>query len=99
MSRLALKAAQIVVLSLMPLSSFADSKPAAPFDLTYEMFEQGIAHVDLKICPEPLQAPGRFCRATLINGMINVFAFDEAGDQLLVGFQSWDAALLDGLMD
>ena len=95
MPRLAL----IAVLSLLPLSAMSETKPAAPFDLTYEMFEQGVPHVDLSLCPEPLQGPGRFCRATLTNGMINVFAFDEEGSQPLVAFQSWDAALLDGLMD
>lgn len=69
------------------------------FALTYAMFEQGVAHVDLEVCPEPLAAPDRFCRATLVGGMINVFAFTEAGDQPLVAFQSWDAVLLNGLMD
>lgn len=99
MSRPTLNAAGIALLAMLPLSAAADTKPAAEFALTYEMFEQGIAHVDLTACPAPLQAPGRFCRATLSNGMISVFAFDENGDQPLVGFKSWDAALLDGLMD
>ncbi|MBL4927452.1 hypothetical protein [Fuscibacter oryzae] len=94
-----LRLALVAVLSALPIAALADGKAPEAFTLKYEMFEQGIAHVDLQVCPEPLQAPGRFCRATLINGMINVFAFDEKGDQPLVGFQSWNAALLDGLLD
>jgi hypothetical protein len=82
--------------ALLPPSAHAGTAPLA---LTYETFEQAVAHVDLEVCPEPLAAPDRFCRATLVNGMINVFAFSEEGDQVLVAVQSWDAVLLNGLMD
>lgn len=103
---LALALLALVLLALTPAliapPAQAQSAPdptAAAFALTYAMFEQGVAHVDLEVCPEPLASPDRFCRATLVGGMINVFAFAEAGEQPLVAFQSWDAALLNGLMD
>ncbi len=82
-----------------PAQAQSAPDPTAAFALTYAMFEQGVAHVDLEVCPEPLAAPDRFCRATLVGGMINVFAFTEAGEQPLVAFQSWDAGLMNGLMD
>ena len=75
----------------------AAAEDAAPF--TYEMFEAGVTHVDLAVCPTALAAPGRFCRATVVNEKINVFAFAEDGEKPLVAFQSWDAELLTGLMD
>lgn len=70
---------------------------AAPF--TYEMFEQAVPHLDLAICPAPLSGPDRFCRLTTHADGLNVFVFSEAGDQPLIGFQSWPADLLVGLMD
>ena len=82
--------------ALLPPSAHAGTTPLA---LTYATFEQAVAHVDLEVCPEPLAAPDRFCRATLVNGMINVFAFSDEGEQPLVAVQSWDAVLLNGLMD
>lgn len=103
MRRLALALALLfLALPVSALPAKAQSAPdpsAAAFALTYAMFEQAVAHVDLEVCPEPLAAPDRFCRATLVGGMINVFAFTEEGDQPLVAVQSWDAALLNGLMD
>lgn len=95
-------AACLALLALsVPAAAHAGAADAgtAPLALTYDTFEQAVAHVDLEVCPEPLAAPGRFCRATLVNGMINVFAFSDEGDQPLVAVQSWDAVLLNGLMD
>lgn len=76
--------------------AFAEDPPL-PF--TYEHFEAAVVHVDLPQCPESLAAEGRYCRVTVVNDQINVFAFSEAGDQPLVAFQSWPADLLTGLMD
>jgi hypothetical protein len=76
--------------------AFADE---APLPFTYEDFEAAVAHVDLAQCPGELAAEGRFCRVTVVNDKINVFAFTETGDQPLVAFKSWSADLLTGLMD
>lgn len=76
--------------------AFAD-EPPLPF--SYEDFEAAVAHVDLAQCPEKLAGEGRFCRVTVVNDKINVFAFTEAGDQPLVAFASWPADLLTGLME
>lgn len=71
----------------------------APLPFTYEDFEAAVPHVDLAQCPETLAGEGRFCRVTVINDKINVFAFSEAGEKPLVAFGSWPADLLAGLMD
>ena len=70
-----------------------------PIPLTYQDFEASVPHIDLPVCPEPLAAPGRFCRMTTHADQLNVFAFSEDGDQPLVAFKSWSADLLVGLMD
>lgn len=67
--------------------------------LTYEAFEQSVPHIDLAVCPEPLQAPGRFCRLTTHADALNVFVFSEDGDQPLIAMRSWSGELLVGLMD
>ncbi|MGB4826548.1 MAG: hypothetical protein WBP18_04610 [Paracoccaceae bacterium] len=77
----------------------AAAEDPVPLPMTYAMFEQSIPHQDLAVCPEPLAAPGRFCRLTTFNGGLNVFAFAEDGDQPLVAFQTWPTDLLEGLMD
>lgn len=70
-----------------------------PIPLTYQDFEAAVAHIDLPLCPEPLAAPGRFCRMTAHADQLNVFVFSEEGDQPLVAVKSWPADLLVGLMD
>ena len=82
---------------LFALPTLAAAQDAAPF--TYDMFEAGVTHVDLAVCPTTLAGPNRFCRATVVNDKINVFVFSDQGDKPLVAFQSWSAALLNGLMD
>ena len=81
------------------LSASALCAETTPLPFTYEAFEAGVTHVDLAQCPEALAAEGRFCRATVVNDNINVFAFSEDGDQPMVGFKSWPADLMNGLMD
>lgn len=88
---------RLTLLSLLALPSISVAEDAAPF--TYEQFEAGVTHVDLDVCPTALAGPNRFCRATVVNDKINVFVFSDQGEQPLVAFQSWDAKLLNGLMD
>jgi hypothetical protein len=88
---------------VLVLAAFATASPALadepPLPFTYEYFEAAVVHVDLAQCPESLAAEGRYCRVTVVNDQINVFAFSEAGDQPLVAFRSWPADLMTGLMD
>ena len=86
----------LVLLGAAPTGARAEEHPL-PF--TYAAFEEAVPHIDLMMCPERLDQPGRFCRATLANDRNNVFVFAEDGDQPLVAFQSWPADLLNGLMD
>lgn len=71
----------------------------APMPFTYLDFEASVPHIDLAVCPEPLDGPGRFCRLTTHADQLNVFVFSEEGDQPLIGFRSWPSDLLAGLMD
>lgn len=71
----------------------------APLPFTYLDFETAVPHIDLAICPEPLDGPGRFCRLTTNADQLNVFVFSEEGDQPLIAFRSWPSDLLAGLMD
>ena len=87
-----------LILGLAPLASAAADTPV-PLPLTYQIFEAAVPHQDLALCPPPLAAPGVFCRVTVVHDGLNVFAFSEQGDQPLVGFRSWPADLLEGLMD
>jgi hypothetical protein len=88
---------RLTTLMLIALPSLAAAEDATPF--TYEMFEAGVTHVDIEVCPTALAGPNRFCRVTVANDKINVFVFSDQGDQPLLAFQSFDAALLNGLMD
>ena len=87
----------------LSLAAFCAALPAladpAPLPLTYAMFEQAVPHIDLPVCPVPLDGPGRFCRLTTHADGLNVFVFAEEGEQPLIAFQSWPADLLVGLMD
>lgn len=58
--------------------------------LTYPEFEESIVHMDLEECPADLAAEGVFCRMTVANEAVHVFAFSEAGDLPLVGLKSYD---------
>jgi hypothetical protein len=91
-----MRLALLLLALALPALALAEEVPL-PF--TYTMFEQSVPHVDLAVCPEPLAAPGRFCRITLFNDEMNVFVFSEEGDQPLVDFRTWSSDLLEGLMD
>ena len=82
-----------LALALFPLG--ASAQDAVP--LTYDAFEFAVPHVDLDACPDSLAADGVFCRATLNLDQVHVFAFAEAGDQPMVGVESFDADLLAAL--
>ena len=77
----------------------AAAETPAPMPLTYEAFEAAVPHVDLANCPASLQATDTFCRATLANDAIHVFAFSLNGDSPLTGFASFDAEALPGLLN
>lgn len=83
--------------SLMPAALMAETPQ--PLPMSYQMFETAVPHVDLAVCPVPLAGPDRFCRLTTHSEGLNVFVFSEDGDQPMIGFQSWSAGLLVGLMD
>lgn len=88
-----------VLAALAALAAPAAFAEDAPLPFTYAAFDASVTHVDLAQCPGALAGEGRFCRATAVDDKINVFAFADAGEQPLVGFQSWPADLLNGLMD
>ena len=75
------------------------AETASPLPLTYETFEVSIPHVDLENCPDNLAAAEVFCRATLANDQMHVFAFSEKGDSPLVGFASFDVDNLTNLLN
>jgi hypothetical protein len=75
----------------------ASAETAMP--LTYDTFEVAVPHVDLEECPPSLQAAETFCRATLANDAIHVFAFAEGGDSPLIGFTSFAADSLPALLN
>lgn len=97
--RQSLFAAVVMAASALPSFAQAEDSPPAALPFTYEIFEQSVPHLDLAVCPAPLAGPERFCRFTAQSDGLNVFVFSEAGDQPLIGFQSWSADLLVGLMD
>ena len=82
--------------ALLPLAAPAQE---APLPFTYAMFEESVPHVDLAVCPVPLDGPNRFCRLTAQLGTLNVFVFSEDGNQPLIAYRSWPSDLLAGLMD
>jgi hypothetical protein len=83
--------------ALLAMSAMATAEQ--PMILTYLEFENAVPHIDLAACPAALAGEGRFCRLTTHAEQLNVFAFSEAGDQPLVGFQSWPSELLADLMN
>lgn len=70
-----------------------------PLPLTYAAFEASVPHIDLADCPAALAAEGRFCRVTLAQDQISIFAFSEEGDQPLVAVRSWPADGLAALLN
>lgn len=57
--------------------------------LTYKVFEESVPHIDLEVCPKSLEKDKRFCRLTMSNDALHVFAFSTEGEQPLVAFKSY----------
>ena len=57
--------------------------------MTYESFEFAIPHLNLEKCPADLHREGIFCRATVGNDGVHVFAFAPDGDRCLVRMKSY----------
>ena len=63
--------------------NLAPRRPVPMAVMTYETFEATVDHADLPECPKALAAEGRFCRATIHDDALHVFAFNEDLDQPL----------------
>jgi hypothetical protein len=85
---------QIIALATLALSAAPALAGDPPLPLTYEAFEASVPHINLADCPAALAAEGRFCRLTLAQDQLSIFAFSEEGDQPMVAVKSWPA---DGL--
>lgn len=82
------------LLTLLASPALADD----PLPLTYDLFEAAILHTDITECPPELAAPDRFCRATLYMDAFHIFVFQDAGDQPMVDFLSYDASKIHTLL-
>ena len=89
----------LIALVATPALSQEARTDTPPLALTYETFEASVNHIDLPSCPTELAAPDRFCRLTAHQNNLNVFAFSEDGDQLLVAMKVYPTDLLAGLKD
>ncbi|KPP87801.1 MAG: hypothetical protein HLUCCO07_02925 [Rhodobacteraceae bacterium HLUCCO07] len=58
--------------------------------MTYEIFEHSVGHVDLATCPEGFDNDKVFCRLTVAEERAHVFAFAFEGDQLLQAIRSYE---------
>ncbi|THD73486.1 hypothetical protein E7681_12400 [Thalassobius vesicularis] len=87
---------KLAIAALALLATPAIAEDALPF--TYEMFEASVLHTDIAECPAELAGEGRFCRATLYMDALHIFVFEDAGDQPLVDFLSYDASQLHTLL-
>ncbi len=58
--------------------------------LSYDMFENAVAHVDLASCPAEFAEEEVFCRMTLANGQAHVFVFSVDSDAPLLAIKSLD---------
>jgi hypothetical protein len=63
------------------------AQPTCP--MTYEAFEFAIPHINLEKCPADLHREGVFCRATVGNDGVHVFAFAPEGDHCLIRLKSY----------
>lgn len=84
------------------LPGFAGAEPPAPVEapegvLTYAMFEGAVPHVDLAQCPERLAGDDRFCRLTLAESGLTVWAFSLQGNQNLLSVLALDPEAEGGL--
>ncbi|MEO1140222.1 MAG: hypothetical protein AAFW87_12275 [Pseudomonadota bacterium] len=73
--------------SCLALPAWAETPEAIM--LSYEQFELAIPHIDLEDCPSSIEATDVFCRATMANNEIHVFAFSNAGDSPLQELNSF----------
>lgn len=82
---------RVLILASLALTIMArqavSADTATPF--TYKMFEESVPHLDVEVCPKALQGSNRFCRVSLANDALHVYAFSTDGDQPLLGFQSY----------
>ncbi len=75
-----------LVSAVIAAPALAQEAPACP--MTYEQYEFAVPHLDLESCPEALAGPERFCRAAAGGDMLHVYAFEEDGQQCLLGMVS-----------
>tara|TARA_R110002094_G_scaffold221192_2_gene195030 strand:- start:628 stop:909 length:282 start_codon:yes stop_codon:yes gene_type:complete len=73
--------------------------PPEALPLTYETFDTAIPHADLAECPAALAQEDVFCRATLADDMLHVFAFSLDDNSPLVGFRSFELDSLPQLLN
>lgn len=62
----------------------------AACNLPYKTFEFAVPHVDIDECPSSMKTQKAFCRASIGGDAIHVFAFEEAGEQCLMGVRSYE---------
>ena len=86
MTRLLPALAALAVLALLALPAAAQETPCP---MTYAEFLFAVPTVALPECPDSLGGIDYFCRATVGNEALHVFAFDYAGEQCLVGVASF----------
>ncbi|UWQ89341.1 hypothetical protein K3727_10885 [Rhodobacteraceae bacterium M382] len=75
----------VVLLALLASPALAQG----PLPLTYDVFETAVPHVNLDQCPKELPQEQSFCRATLNHDEIHVFAFDQEGENPMIGFATY----------
>lgn len=68
-------------LCTLAVPSVALAQTACP--LGYPAFEFAVPHLDLETCPSGVPAEGVFCRASIAGDALNVFVFEEEGEQCL----------------
>lgn len=78
----------IVVFIAGLATSQALAQTACP--LTYRVFEFAVPHLDLEKCPADVARDGVFCRASVGNDAVHVFAFAEKGEQCLLAVKSYN---------
>lgn len=64
--------------------------------MSYALFEYATPHVDLATCPEGMgHGDGAFCRASVANDMLHVYAFEAEGFQCLLEMRSFEPPEFD----
>jgi hypothetical protein len=74
---------RVVVVALTIRVSAACAQDSGVLDC--EMSERAVQQVDRVECPADLAGEGRSCRITIHNDAFHVFAFEESGEQRMVG--------------